>query len=111
MSTTPTTEQREQFAQALAQFQNAAATLSARWQFMPGDAVADYPAFMPSFDEAALAFDAMSVADDLGTYEVTLTATVRAARISDVDDDALGDALMQFPNVIAVAGGSVEVIG
>lgn len=62
MSTTPSNEHadhEERFMAALSEFRTAALVLSRRWENMPADCVENYPPFLPSFDEAASAFQSM----------------------------------------------------
>lgn len=58
----PTPAERERFEAALNDFRNASNALANAWQFMPGDAVDNYPAFLPSFDEADAAIHSMRLA-------------------------------------------------
>jgi hypothetical protein len=100
MSDTPSIHERARFDAALQAFKRAADDLAHRWECMPGDAVDGYPAFMPSFDEAANAIQSMTLRAT--EYRVHLRVTVRAQRISDVNDDVLADALLDIPEVVAV---------
>lgn len=74
----------------------------------PEISTGDVPFDDPIEDAARASIEAWVADNAPQEFKVTLTATVRAASISDVDDDRLGDALMAFPEVVAVEGGVVR---
>jgi hypothetical protein len=63
MTNTPSPAERDRFEQALKDFRNASNALANAWQYMPGDAVENYPPFLPSFDEADAAISRMYAAE------------------------------------------------
>lgn len=66
---TMTTEAELALTEALEAFKIASGRLLTAWDHCPGDAVAEYPRFMPSFDEAALAFAQMRVRPSALTHD------------------------------------------